>query len=145
MGPFLFPTEYSMRLGTGVSFFVPVAPKPSRLPPAGNIRAEFEWTRVVRTVARRHQPPQVFLGPVHVDLIFVLPVPRDPPPYEVPIKKPDIEAYVRGTLAAMNTIIYKDDAQVVSLLAQKVFADGKGYCPGALVAVKLVEAMFAPA
>lgn len=40
---------------------------------------------------------------------------------EKPIKRPDTDNYAKAVLDAMNGVLYKDDSQVVSLHAKKVY------------------------
>lgn len=40
-----------------------------------------------------------------------------------PCKKPDIDNYVKAALDGINTIVLKDDCQVVRLIASKVYRD----------------------
>jgi len=158
-----------VNLGLGISFFVPAVPRatqvgkvvpvhrPARLVlhdgvakmvPGKTelvpIRRRPEWARSVKAIALQHRPPVLFTGPLHVDLLFVVPAPIRANPAGVPDRKPDLENYLKGTLDAMNKVIYVDDAQIVSLSAKKVYADGRGFSPGVLVAVSPVKDMFAP-
>ena len=40
-----------------------------------------------------------------------------------PTKKPDIDNIIKAVLDALNGIAYKDDTQVVQVMAQKKYAD----------------------
>ncbi|HJE96552.1 MAG TPA: RusA family crossover junction endodeoxyribonuclease [Ligilactobacillus acidipiscis] len=40
-----------------------------------------------------------------------------------PVVKPDVDNYVKATLDALNGIIWKDDAQIVTLHASKYYSD----------------------
>src|SRR5699024_4888088 len=40
-----------------------------------------------------------------------------------PIVKPDIDNYTKGILDSLNGIVWKDDSQVVSLIANKYYSD----------------------
>lgn len=40
-----------------------------------------------------------------------------------PIVKPDIDNYTKGILDSLNGIVWKDDSQVVSLVANKYYSD----------------------
>ena len=40
-----------------------------------------------------------------------------------PVVKPDIDNYSKGILDSLNGIVYKDDSQVVSLIANKYYSD----------------------
>lgn len=45
---------------------------------------------------------------------------------ERPAKKPDLDNIVKAVSDAINTIIFKDDAQVVSLHATKIYSNNPG-------------------
>lgn len=51
-----------------------------------------------------------------------------------PTVKPDLDNYIKSTLDALNGVIWKDDAQIVSLKADKIYAEH----PGISVVVKKV-------
>lgn len=40
-----------------------------------------------------------------------------------PIVKPDIDNYTKGILDSLNGVVWKDDSQVVSLIANKYYSD----------------------
>lgn len=40
-----------------------------------------------------------------------------------PIVKPDVDNYIKATLDALNGVIWKDDAQIVTLKAAKYYSD----------------------
>lgn len=40
-----------------------------------------------------------------------------------PVVKPDVDNYIKATLDALNGIIWKDDAQIVTLHAAKYYSD----------------------
>ena len=74
------------------------------------------------------QPP--LTGPLRMFVLFYLPRPKDPKaskerrPY--PIVTPDIDNLVKALLDPMTKCrVWVDDSQVVSLTAQKRYADGE--------------------
>ncbi len=52
-----------------------------------------------------------------------------------PIVKPDIDNYTKGILDSLNGIVWKDDSQVVSLIANKYYSDN----PRVEIQIKEVE------
>jgi Holliday junction resolvase RusA-like endonuclease len=158
-----------MKTAPGVAFFVPAVPRATQVGkvvqvrgPAGvvlvngrprvvagktelvPIRRRPEWARTVKAVALQHRPATVIEGPLHVDLVFQVPAPIRRNPTGVPDRKPDLENYLKGTLDALNGVIYRDDAQIVSLTARKLYTDA-AHSPGVLIAVLPIVDMFAPA
>lgn len=80
---------------------------------------------------------QPFIGPVTVDLGFVLPRPKSAPKTKTvaAVKRPDLDKICRSTLDALGSGgCYLDDAQVVGLKASKrVAVPGEG--PGCRITV----------
>ena len=83
-------------------------------------------------------------GPVKLDLIIRLPVPKSYPKSrtkdclngsEWPIKKVDIDNICKSVMDAMNGITYVDDSQIVILRAVKIYSADAG------VDVKLSEVL----
>ena len=74
-------------------------------------------------------------GPCAVSAEFVLPRPPSrAKKYLFPDKKPDLDKLTRGLLDGMTSVVYRDDAQVVTLTVSKRYPyDGEA--PGALVQV----------
>lgn len=79
---------------------------------------------------------QMFIGPVALELYFVMyrplstPKSRTPPP----IKKPDADKCARAILDALTGVCFHDDAQVTDLRARKRMAE-LGEWPGVHVIV----------
>lgn len=85
------------------------------------------WQESVVTAAREAvgaEPPME--GPIAVTLEFFLPRPASAPRRVVDhVKKPDLDKLVRLVKDGMTRAgVYRDDAQVVSIVAQKAFAAG---------------------
>ena len=82
-------------------------------------------------------------GPVKMFIRFRLPRPASVSitrrPY--PAVKPDVDKLIRNTLDGLTQAgVYRDDAQVVHLSVQKLYAtDEPGGGPGAIVRVGLLE------
>ena len=77
-------------------------------------------------------------GPVSVKVAFTLPKPKSARKGAVPSKKPDLDKLVRSTFDALTDAgVWRDDSQVVSLQASKVYPNGLGGLgvPGAIIIV----------
>jgi len=86
------------------------------------------WALLVSTVAQEHagtSPPME--GPVFVALQFWLPRPKSlPKRITQHTKKPDLDKLVRAVLDGLTGIVFYDDAQVVSIVAQKGYTSFVG-------------------
>ena len=80
-------------------------------------------------------PP--FDGPVAVKVDFALPRPPSIPRKRwAPIVKPDVDKLARAVLDALTGVVFTDDARVVSLVAEKHYAEGP---TGAHIAVEPLQ------
>jgi Holliday junction resolvase RusA-like endonuclease len=72
--------------------------------------------------ARKVRPAEPFIGPVDVRIVFVLPkTKKNRSVYAT--SRTDLDNLVKTVCDALNRIIWKDDAQVVSLSAYKTRGD----------------------
>ena len=79
-----------------------------------------EWQAAVHFVLQDRWTGPPLEGPVRVHLGFcLLKPPSVPKKRHFPTVKPDIDKLARAVLDAMTGIVFRDDAQVVSLLAAK--------------------------
>lgn len=84
-------------------------------------------------------------GPLAVRLRFLLPRPKSlcwkkkPMPRRWHTRKPDAENMAKSTLDALSGLLWRDDAQVCSLWAEKLYASGAEQ-PGVIVQVNALEA-----
>jgi Holliday junction resolvase RusA-like endonuclease len=69
--------------------------------------------------------PEFFLGPVSLALRFHIEGPKRKK-FPVPAVRPDLDNYVKAFKDAANGVLWKDDGQIVWLLAQKVYSDRAG-------------------
>lgn len=121
-------------------FTIPGSPKPKGRPRAtkdrkGNVRVftpsktrEAEQTLAARAMPFR--PPTPIEGPVHLDVIFVLPIPASYPKwkkeaaeagYLFHTKKPDRDNLLKLLKDALNEVFWLDDGQVCIGTEQKVY------------------------
>ena len=83
------------------------------------------WETLVATVAQEHRPESLLDGPVGVSLEFELTKPKSVK-REYPSVKPDVDKLTRAVLDGLTGVIFKDDAQVVVLGAQKRYGESPG-------------------
>jgi len=88
------------------------------------------WQQLVRDAANQAiagLPPveqSVLLGAVRLTVAFYLPRPKSlARSVHSHIKKPDLDKCVRAIQDALSKIVYRDDAQIVELLAAKLYAE----------------------
>ena len=81
------------------------------------------------------------LEPIKMTLDFYLPRPKalfrkkDPEGAVICPKRPDMDNLVKAVLDGLNGVAYKDDGQVVDLVAKKYY-HGKDGAPGAIVTIE---------
>jgi Holliday junction resolvase RusA-like endonuclease len=70
-------------------------------------------------------------GPVRIEVEAQFGIPRSAPKRLVadalarrafPLKRPDLDNTVKAALDALNTVVFRDDAQVVEIVARKVYS-----------------------
>jgi crossover junction endodeoxyribonuclease RusA len=83
------------------------------------------WAGAVRHVAQDHAA-HFTTGPVELRLCFGLTRPRSVSSRKrpLPTAKPDLDKLVRAVKDALTGVLWKDDAQVVALHAEKQYTDG---------------------
>jgi Holliday junction resolvase RusA-like endonuclease len=99
-------------------------------------RKTVDYELAVKAAAQAAMGPTDLLEtPLGVYLYMRLPIPKSHSKkrkeaclsgQEKPIKKPDIDNLAKSILDGMNGVIWKDDAQIVSLHVTKVYASGAG-------------------
>lgn len=93
---------------------------------AESSKAVAPWRADIREhLLARHTGAQL-LGPLRVDLAFVMPRPTSAPKRSTPpaIKRPDLDKLARAVLDAVGSAgVWHDDSQVVQLHASKRIAE----------------------
>ena len=83
-----------------------------------------DWQQSVAGAAQQHVT-ELFVGPVELSVWFFLPRPKSLPRNVVAhLKKPDLDKLVRAVKDALTGVAWRDDSQVVTLHAVKVYAEG---------------------
>jgi Holliday junction resolvase RusA-like endonuclease len=102
---------------------------PGRKTPLIPLRSGAIWRQAVRDLAtltcRQAGWARVEAGPVAVRVIVTRP-PRKAPQPDRPTSTPDVENHLKGLLDALNGVVYRDDAQVAWLLAEKIWMEPEG-------------------
>lgn len=85
----------------------------------------------VKTVAMQHAPKEPLTGPLEAKLIFYRPMLKSfskkrqqeaEDGFYRPITKADLDNLCKSVLDAMNGIVFKDDAQIVTLISEKYYS-----------------------
>lgn len=112
-----------------ITFNIPGISVPKARPRATNIgnRAVMytptqtkQFENYVKLVAAQHAPKELLTSALEVQLDFLLPRPKSlPKKIRYHIKKPDIDNLTKSVLDALESIIYVNDAQIISLQVTK--------------------------
>jgi Holliday junction resolvase RusA-like endonuclease len=91
------------------------------------------WRRTVTDAIKNHYNYRQYKGPVYVSLIYVLPKAKSNTKLQM-AQKPDVDKLIRSTFDSLSdSSIIEDDSRVVSVSAQKKWADDGE--PGVFIAV----------
>lgn len=117
------------------TFFIPGRPKARAQPwrsPAGHYvpdKASEKYKTEGKVVCQNGRPP-FFEGAVRATVIAYREIPASWPKYKrqkalagelLPTSKPDADNYTKMALDICTSIVFKDDAQVVEVLAKKLY------------------------
>lgn len=82
------------------------------------------WETAVRFAAQAVAGDTLLMGPVTLTVVFYLQRPKSVSEKKRPhmTTAPDLSKLVRGIEDALNEVLWKDDAQVVEIVASKVYA-----------------------
>jgi len=72
------------------------------------------------------QVKQILDGPIKLEVMFYMPIPKSAPKRNRPIwhtKKPDLDNLIKFVKDCLNGIAWKDDSQVCSIAAEKMYND----------------------
>lgn len=95
------------------------------------------WAQMITATALSERPEQPLEGAIALRLAFYLPRPVSlPKKARMAIKKPDLDKLSRTVKDALTGVIWKDDSQVVQLLATKEYG-----VPRVEIEVQHVEAI----
>lgn len=119
-----------------ITFTVPVTPRGwARARRKGNVyfvdQETAAFKRAVTAFAAEAMRHSVLLeGPVAMTVISIMPVPASWPRKKTeaalrgevrPMTKPDADNLAKGVADSLNLVVYRDDAQIVSLRSEKFY------------------------
>ncbi|MGD6847267.1 RusA family crossover junction endodeoxyribonuclease [Rossellomorea aquimaris] len=91
-----------------------------------------DFKKYVKLVAAEHRPKKLFEGPLQLFIRVYKPTLKNFSKKKLaaaesgelrPVTKPDVDNYVKGIKDACNQVLWKDDSQVVELLASKWYSE----------------------
>jgi len=95
------------------------------------------WKKDIAWQAKE-QGARVMEGPLSVEVIFYLPRPKSlPKKVNHHTKRGDLDNYLKGLFDSLNGVAFRDDSQIVSLHARKVYAEHRG-SPGVWINIEPV-------
>ncbi|WP_102335727.1 RusA family crossover junction endodeoxyribonuclease [Salimicrobium jeotgali] len=125
-----------------IEFTVPGSPVAQGRPRAGKNRygktvmydpaASRNYKKQVQLIARQHAPKKLLEGPLEVFIKVYRPIPKSFSKKRAaeaedgivrPVTKSDIDNYAKSVMDAVNATIYRDDAQIVTLTAEKHYSE----------------------
>ena len=89
------------------------------------------WEQYIKLVAGPHAPRNLFEGPISLQCIFYMPIPKSWSKKKQhqasihsiqPTVKPDVDNMLKLVKDALNGVIWKDDKQVVHVNARKLYS-----------------------
>lgn len=103
------------------------------------VKADVVWQKHVHNQSILNRPMVLPLGPVILDLTFMMPRPKKHKKgvHYYFTKRPDLDNLTKSIKDAINLSMYKDDSQVVEERLRKVFVPD-GQKPGVLVTVSYI-------
>lgn len=81
------------------------------------------WEESIQGQALAHRPDRLLEGPLVLVLTFYFVKPKGAKRRKYPHVRPDLDNTVKAVKDSLNGLIWKDDAQIVDLIAQKRYGD----------------------
>lgn len=103
------------------------------------------WESCVRDAAQRVVGEQYFTEAVRMQIEFWFPRPKSVSAKKRPhlTTKPDLSKLIRGAEDALNGVLFRDDSQIIAIIATKAYVEGPA---GANITVEeVIDALTAPA
>lgn len=83
-----------------------------------------DWENAIRAAVQAQCVGVFYEGPVLVNIAFHLPRPKTlPKRVRYHVKRPDLDKIVRGCLDPLTGLLWKDDSQVILIMASKHYAE----------------------
>lgn len=117
---------------------VPVAQGRPRFSTRGGFMKAYDpeksrrYKQHVQNVAKKYAPEEPLSGPLEVRLVFYRPMlksfskKREQEARDGlyrPTTRPDIDNHIKSVLDGLNGLVFKDDAQIITLIAEKYYSD----------------------
>ena len=88
------------------------------------------WERIVQVSAIESKRVKLITTPIEARLTFYMPMPKTKAIQRkiqdgIHQKRPDLDNLIKSILDPLNNLIYKDDALVYSITAEKIYGFGK--------------------
>ncbi|MFT9848496.1 RusA family crossover junction endodeoxyribonuclease [Aneurinibacillus sp. REN35] len=89
------------------------------------------YKEYIRLAAADHAPSVLLVGPLLLKISIYRSIPKSFSKKKTvqaeareirPTSKPDVDNYVKGIKDALNKVIWKDDSQIVSIVAEKFYS-----------------------
>ena len=82
------------------------------------------WKQCVALQSLEHRPSELMEGPLELELTFHLMRPKSKPRrVKLPDCKPDLDNLEKAVMDALEGLFYRNDSQIVSKTARKVYGD----------------------
>jgi len=95
-----------------------------RYPVVFNPRKTSEWEKFARLQSIPYRPKEIFTTALRFVMIFLLPRPKNlPKKHTKHIKRPDLDNLIKAILDALQGVFYKDDSQIVTVIASKIYSN----------------------
>ena len=86
-----------------------------------------DYKDMLRLLAHEHRMDPLLVGPLRLELLFEIRRPQSCRKRDVwRDKKPDLDNLIKAVTDAMTGVIWRDDAQIVALMAEKPYSDSPG-------------------
>jgi len=88
-----------------------------------NTKGLKQWERTIAAAAQGVASGRLIAGPIRLQVAFYLDRPKSLPKRVVHhAKRPDLDKLIRSATDALTGVVWKDDAQVVRIIATKAYA-----------------------
>lgn len=99
-----------------------------------------QWESKIASAAQAKADGMLLVGAVSVQIAFYLSRPQSmPKKVRLHTKRPDLDKLIRGGTDALTGVLYKDDAQIVSIVASKHYTATAEEAPRAEFRIQEVD------
>lgn len=90
-----------------------------------------QWESKIAAAAQAQSDGSLLMGPLYLNVKFYLTRPKSKKKGSAHTVRPDLDKLIRGATDALTGIIWKDDAQVVEMVAGKEYVEWDHEAPRA--------------